>query len=109
MAFTKNVTLTTAHAIQEQFAKLGRDYFPLPVYEWLANYGNEQETDTELDVVAWCININRMSFKSYLETYLEKEDMQGVVFNKDIEKYISPNHSLIFADMEDKVIYFLDN
>lgn len=101
------IKLETGFDIKEQFVNAERDYYPLGVYDYIAEYGDEQP-DTELDVIAWCGEIDHKSYDDYVEENPELADELELSFDDMVDE-LSNDHTIIYADEIEQVVYFHNN
>ncbi|MRN38585.1 hypothetical protein CRG49_002135 [Neisseria sp. N95_16] len=92
-------TLNDAYAVKDKFRVMGRDCYPMGVYEYIYDYLSESEEDyVNLDVIAWCCDLSWVTLDVDSESY--DEDFQTKLHELGRET------SIIHANEETGEIWF---
>ena len=105
MALLVDKSLDTAKEIKECFGRYNRDYFPLPVYEFILNYyADWKEEYIELDPTYWCNKISAKSLSQF-RAWEGNDKLQLKDFIKELEKHTT----VITTDVTNTVemVYYL--
>lgn len=86
MIIYNNIVLNNARGIKKAFADMGRDYFPIEVYEWIYDYHQDYNDNDKLDVIAWCCDITSTTLDEWND-YNDKKvfSIRGLVKKLEYE------------------------
>ena len=103
MAIIVTQTADNASHIQDAFRRLGRDGYPLGVYEAIFDYINNtrgEDAAYHLDVIAWCCDLS--------ETTLDDLDDRDTLSDlDDLANYLWSATTVLYVDYDAEVIYHL--
>lgn len=110
--------ITSAQNLRNEFADCNRDHYSMETYEGILQFiddTTEEGAAYQLDVIAWCCDLNEESFEdlydSYndiaekVDEYQEENELDEIDFDEEevkeiIRDYIS-DHTCVIAEGDD--------
>ena len=111
MATIVTQTADNAYHIQDAFRLVGRDHYPLGVYEAIFDFIDDTHGDDEpyhLDVIAWCCDLSETTLESENRPLLERgADEYDLYTLDDLTDRLRDETTVLYVDEDTETVYHL--